>query len=180
MFTTGKKSDVNPKKFATHLRWRVQLPVHGGPRSVALQQTRLPTQTLPLQVNILIGVLLLCWEEVHNQCSLNIMSVVKLAWIDGVFDRRRMRLWGQNRGHWRVSEGLPMLSLEREESWKVSQRWFPAGSSELPPFKTVTVGTGPHRSQRAQLKLLDTTLPVSHCPGMLTVCCERWGEELSS
>lgn len=62
--------------------------------------------------------------------------------------------------------GLPMVSLRRDESRKVRHRSLPAGSSELPFFKTVTVGTGPCRTQWAQLKLLDTTLLVSHCPGM--------------
>lgn len=66
----------------TYLRWRVQLPVHGGPRSV-VQKTRLPTQTPPLQVNILVWVLLLCGDDVHNQCGSNIMSTVKLANIQG-------------------------------------------------------------------------------------------------
>lgn len=65
MFTTEKHiSAVDPNKHMTYLRWRVQLAVHGGPRSVALQQTRLPTQTLPLQVNILIWVLFLYGDEV--------------------------------------------------------------------------------------------------------------------
>lgn len=43
--------------------------------------------------------------------------------------------------------GCSMVSLKRDESRKVSQRSLPAGSSELPFFKTVTVGTGPHRPQ---------------------------------
>lgn len=55
------------QRHVTYLRWRVQLLVHGGPRSVALQQTRLPAQTLPLQVDILIWVLLLCGDEVFNK-----------------------------------------------------------------------------------------------------------------
>lgn len=73
MFTTGKCiSAVDPSRLMTYLRWRVQLPVHGGPRSAALQ---LPTQTLPLQVNILVWVLLLCGDEVRFQYK----SVVKLT-----------------------------------------------------------------------------------------------------
>lgn len=55
----------------TYLRWRVQLPVHGGPRSAALQQARLPTQTLPLQVDILVRVLLLCGDEVSFQYNVS-------------------------------------------------------------------------------------------------------------
>lgn len=72
MFTTGKQvRAVDSNRFMTYLRWRVELPVHGGPR--------FPTQTLPLQVNILIWVLLLCGDEAGIQCSANIMSAVKLA-----------------------------------------------------------------------------------------------------
>lgn len=55
-----------PNSHVTHLRWRVQLLVHGRPRSVALQQAGLPAQTLPLQVDILIRVLLLCEDDVFN------------------------------------------------------------------------------------------------------------------
>lgn len=67
----------------TYLRWRVQLFVHGGPRSAALQQTSLPTQTLSLQVNILIGVLFLCGDKVSIQCGSDIMSAAKLATVQG-------------------------------------------------------------------------------------------------
>lgn len=46
-----------------YLRWWAQLTVY-SPRSITLQQTRLSNQTLPLQVNILIWVLLLCGDGV--------------------------------------------------------------------------------------------------------------------
>lgn len=80
-----ENSAVDPNRLMTYLRWRVQLPVHGGPRSVALQQTRLSAQTLSLQVNILVWVLLLCVDEVSIQCSSNIMSSQQLSMDRGCF-----------------------------------------------------------------------------------------------
>jgi len=69
MFTIGKHtSAVDASRPMTYLRWRVQLPVHSAARA-AHQQTSLPTKTLPLQVDVLIWILLLCVDEEGIQCQ---------------------------------------------------------------------------------------------------------------
>lgn len=42
-----------------------------------------------------------------------------------------------------AQEGLPMASLKRDESWKVSQRSPPTGSSELLFSKQLLLAMGP-------------------------------------
>lgn len=50
-------------RLLNYLRGRVRFPVHGLPASLAFQQAGLPTQILPPQVDILVGILFFCGDE---------------------------------------------------------------------------------------------------------------------
>lgn len=80
-----------------------------------------------------------------------------------------MGVTGGSEGCPGAQEGLPLDSLKTDESWKVGQRSDLARPRELPFFKTVSVGNGPHGPPCVQLKLLDKTLLMSHSPGMQKV-----------
>lgn len=64
-------STASPNRRLTYLRWTVQLPVHSFPTSIVLRKTSLSSKSPPLQVNILVWVLLLCWDDVNIHCRLN-------------------------------------------------------------------------------------------------------------
>lgn len=101
----------------SHLRWRVQLPVHGAPRPVALQETRHADQTLPLQVDILVWILLLCGDGVNAQLQCNSNSKADSCPEErGCFEQKT----DETAGSWGVTprevEGVSLRFVWAEES----------------------------------------------------------------